>query len=177
MNIEQSTSSSIILAAISRILMPLLIMASIFLLLRGHNEPGGGFIGGLLGGVAFVLTAVAFGPLAARKALMVSPYTLIPWGLAFALAAPLLPLAFGQPFFSPLWTKEIPFAGESFKVGTPLIFDIGVYLLVVGISVTFVLTLMEVDMEEHDPEGMDSDCPKLAEPSQSGTQNQNEAAQ
>lgn len=177
MNNSTGSSSSVILAAISRILMPLLIMASLFLLLRGHNEPGGGFIGGLLGGVAFVLTAVSFGPLAARRALMVSPYSLIPWGLAFAISAALLPMAFGQPFFSPLWTDEMVFAGETFKVGTPLIFDIGVYLLVVGIAVIFVLTLMEVDLEEHDPEGMDSDQPKIASEPNAGAEGNQEASQ
>ncbi|TVR46192.1 MAG: Na+/H+ antiporter subunit B [Planctomycetota bacterium] len=168
MSTSTGSSSSVILAAIARLLMPLLIMASLFLLLRGHNEPGGGFIGGLLGGVAFVLTAVAFGPLAARRALMISPYSLIPWGMGFAILGALIPLAFGQPFFSPVWSDEIPFAGEVFKVGTPLVFDIGVYLLVVGIAVIFVLTLMEVDLEEHDPEGMDSDEIKMADSAQEG---------
>ena len=90
--------SSVILGAISRILLPLLLMASVFLLLRGHNEPGGGFLGGLLAGVAFVLVAVAFGPTAARKALGVQPMTLIGWGLAFALLGAVIPLFFEKPF-------------------------------------------------------------------------------
>ncbi|TVR11174.1 MAG: Na(+)/H(+) antiporter subunit B [Planctomycetota bacterium] len=156
------SSGSIILGAVARILMPLLIMASIFILLRGHNEPGGGFIGGLLGGVAFVLTAVAFGPLAARRALGISPYSLIGWGLGFAILGALIPLLLDQIFFSPAWTSFM-FFGQEVKVGTPLVFDIGVYLLVLGIAVVFVLSLMEVDFDDHDPEGMDSDHPCMAD--------------
>jgi multicomponent Na+:H+ antiporter subunit B len=144
----KGSSGSVILVAITRILMPLLLMASVFLLLRGHNQPGGGFLGGLLAGVSFVLVAVAFGPGAARKALGVAPMSLIGWGLVFAIAAAVLPLFQGKPFFTGLWTS-FPFFDVKVKVGTPLIFDIGVYLLVLGIAVAFVVNLQEID---HDAE-------------------------
>jgi len=153
---KQGSGSSVILGAISRILLPLLLMASVFLLLRGHNEPGGGFLGGLLAGVAFVLVAVAFGPRAARKALGVNPIYLIGWGLAFALLAAVLPVLQGKPFFTGLWTS-FNFADVTLKVGTPLIFDIGVYLLVLGIAFVFVVNLQEIDHEAEMAEMNDAD--------------------
>ena len=57
----------------ARLLMPLLLLFSVFLLLRGHNEPGGGFVGGLVAAAAFALYAIAFGTRRARQALVVSP--------------------------------------------------------------------------------------------------------
>lgn len=152
---DNGSSNSLILGAIARILMPVMLMASVFLLLRGHDEPGGGFLGGLLGGVAFVLMAVAFGPTAARRALGVNPLWLVAWGLFFALLAAFIPVFVGRPFFTGLWTS-FPFAGSEVKLGTPLVFDIGVYLLVMGIGIIFVINLQEIEhrleQHEHDEE-------------------------
>ena len=69
----------------ARLLMPLLLLFSVFLLLRGHNEPGGGFVGGLVAAAAFALYGIAFGVQRARQALLVKPMTLLGVGLLIAL--------------------------------------------------------------------------------------------
>lgn len=135
--------NSLILRTVDRLVGSLLLMASLFLLWRGHNEPGGGFSGGLMAASAFVLHAIAAGPEAGRQALKIPPTLLIPLGLAVALLAALIAFAAGEPFFTGQWvTLNIP-GGSDVKLGTPLLFDVGVYLVVVGITLTIILSLME----------------------------------
>ncbi|HET6398987.1 MAG TPA: MnhB domain-containing protein, partial [Candidatus Thermoplasmatota archaeon] len=76
---------SVILGASSRTLVALLLVFSLYLLIRGHNEPGGGFAGGLLAATAFILYALAYGTPAARRAVGVPPTRLLAIGLAVAL--------------------------------------------------------------------------------------------
>ena len=71
----------------ARLLMPLLLLFSVFLLFRGHNQPGGGFVGGLIAAAAFALYAIAFGVQRARQALLVRPMTLLGAGLLIALVS------------------------------------------------------------------------------------------
>jgi len=137
--------SSLILRTTTRFMMPLLLLFSLFLLLRGHNEPGGGFIGGLVGASAFILYALSFTVHAARDALAFDPRSLIGGGLIMAICAGLLPLAQGKPFLAhrDYWVKlELPGFGQ-LDLGTPLLFDIGVYLVVFGVALTIILTLTE----------------------------------
>lgn len=132
---------SLILASAARVLLPLLWLFSIFILLRGHNEPGGGFIGGLVAATGVSLYALAFGPAAARRVLPSDPRTLIGFGLVVALGSALVSMFSGGVFMTGLWGSVVlPVVG---KIGTPFIFDIGVYLVVVGITVTLVLTVAE----------------------------------
>ena len=134
-------SGSLILATAARYLFPLLLLFSVFLLLRGHNEPGGGFVGGLVAAAAFSLYAIAEGVGTARRLLSIDARTLIGVGLLVAASSGLISLALGQPFMTGLWTGfAVPLLG---KVGTPLLFDIGVYLVVVGATLTIVFTLAE----------------------------------
>jgi len=132
---------SLILSAAARALFPLILLFSVFLLLRGHNDPGGGFIGGLAAACGFALWAVAEGPTAARRLLRAPPHTLIAVGLAVALASGLLGLFRGEPFLTAAWPPLVlPVVG---KVGTPVVFDAGVYLVVVGITTAILFALME----------------------------------
>lgn len=128
--------SSLILRAATRVLASLILLFSVYLLLRGHNLPGGGFIGGLVGSIAFGLYAFAFGADACRRALRVEPRAIAVAGLAVALGTGLLAALAGEPFLTGLWTTV---AGT--KVGTPLVFDVGVYLAVVGAVMTLALEL------------------------------------
>jgi len=133
--------TSPILSATARALAPLVLVFSVFALLRGHNEPGGGFVGGLLGAAAFALWALAFGVDAARRKLRAEPRALVAAGLAVALAAGLAGPAAGLPFLGALWPAfSLPVLG---KLGTPVIFDVGVYLAVLGVALTVLFTLME----------------------------------
>ncbi len=132
--------TSIILSTASRYLLPLMPLFSIFLLLRGHNEPGGGFVGGLVAAAAFALYAFAHNVKEARKALRVEPRRLIGVGLFIAVGSAALSVFNGKPFMTGLWYKEVPVLG---KLGTPFLFDIGVYLVVVGVTLTIIFSLAE----------------------------------
>lgn len=132
---------SLILATAIRLLLPLMLLFSLFLLLRGHNEPGGGFVGGLVVAAAFALYTLAHGAQEGRRMLRVEPLKLVASGLLIALLSGLLPLVAGLPFLTALWSSvPAPVIGHA---GTPLLFDTGVYLLVAGMSLLIIFTLME----------------------------------
>ncbi|MHB8798652.1 MAG: Na+/H+ antiporter subunit B [Thermoanaerobaculia bacterium] len=134
---------SVILAAATRIVFPLLLLFSVFLLFRGHNEPGGGFVGGLVAATAYALLALTGGVAAARRVLPARPEVLIGTGLLAALASGLVGLAAGRPFMTGLWgDASLPVVG---KPGTPVLFDAGVYLTVLGVVLLILLTLQEED--------------------------------
>ena len=96
--------TSLILSTATRYLLPLLLLFSIFLLLRGHNEPGGGFAGGLVAAAAFALYTIAHNVAEAKKALYVNPHTLIATGLLVAVSSGLISLVAGS-FVQPSSTK------------------------------------------------------------------------
>ena len=135
--------NSLVLRTATRYLMPLLVLFSIFLLLRGHNEPGGGFIGGLLASAAFCLDALAYEVSAARRLLRVHPQVFIGSGLLLALGSGLGPLFVGQPFLTGTWL--IFEAGEvgEIALGSTLFFDLGVDLVVIGVVLSAVFALLE----------------------------------
>jgi multicomponent Na+:H+ antiporter subunit B len=125
------------------LLLPLLLLFSIFLLLRGHNEPGGGFSGGLVAAAAFSLLAIATDVPTTRQTLRVSPRVFIGVGLLIATLSGVLGLIGGGSFLTGLWA-ELPLpGGATLTVGTPLLFDIGVYFVVIGVVLTIVLSLAE----------------------------------
>ena len=134
--------NSVILVAGTRLLVALLLLFSVFMLLRGHNEPGGGFIGGLIGATGFVLYAIACGTDAARQALRVAPERIAMAGLGVALFAGVAAVFDGDVFFTGQWL----FLGateteKGIPLSTVLIFDVGVYLVVMGsiLSLSFAL--------------------------------------
>lgn len=135
--------STIILRTATQFLMPLLVLLSLFLLLRGHNEPGGGFIGGLLASAAVSLYAVAYDAAAARRLLRVHPHQLIGAGLFCSLGAGLAPVLLGQPMLTGVWVKLWLGPFEAYDLGSPLLFDIGVDVVVLGVVSTVILTLLE----------------------------------
>ena len=134
--------TSSILQTATRVLMPLLLLFAVFLLLRGHNQPGGGFVGGLVVASSFVLYSIAFGVDAGRRALLVRPSTLLGVGLLVALASGVPGIFRGQPFMTAQWT-ELLIGPSTVALGTPLIFDLGVFLAVVGVVLTIVFTLAD----------------------------------
>lgn len=137
---------SLILHTATRLLMPLMLLFSVFLLLRGHNAPGGGFVGGLVAATALVLYAIAAGVAEARRALSIDTLRFIPIGLALAVGSAILPMFFGKPFMTSLWwPMPLPVIGA---LGTPVVFDIGVYMLVLGIALTIIFSLMESTGDE-----------------------------
>ena len=139
--------TSLILQTATRVLMPLLLLFAAFLLWRGHNQPGGGFVGGLVVAASFVLYSIAFGVDAARRALLVTPSKLLGVGLLVALASTLPSVVSGQPFMTAQWV-ELGLAGNVVAVGTPLVFDVGVFLAVIGVVSTIVFTLADETLGE-----------------------------
>lgn len=132
---------SLILSTTARLLLPLLLSLSVFLLLRGHHAPGGGFVGGLVAASGFALYALAFDVATARAVLRIDPGRLSAIGLGVALSSGLIGLAAGRPFLTGLWLEgSLPIIG---KLGTPLLFDVGVYLVVLGITLVIVFALIE----------------------------------
>jgi multicomponent Na+:H+ antiporter subunit B len=125
----------------TRLLLPLMLLFSLFLLVRGHNEPGGGFVGGLAAATAFALVLLSEGLGAARRLVRFEPLALVAAGLLVALASGLPSLVAGQPYLTGLWLgTPLPVVG---KLGTPLLFDVGVYLVVVGIVLAILFALAE----------------------------------
>jgi len=139
--------TSSILQTAARLLMPLLLLFAMFELLRGHNQPGGGFVGGLVVAASFVLYAIAFGVDAARRALLVRPSRLLGIALLVALVSGLPGALGGQPFMTALWVT-VPIGSIVLELGTPLVFDIGVFLAVIGVVLTIVFTLAEAVLTE-----------------------------
>lgn len=133
---------SIILRTATRLLFAVLLMFSVFLFLRGHNFPGGGFIGGLVAAMAFILLAFSESVQKAREMLMIDPYVLAGIGLAVASLTGVVPFIAEKPFLTGLWW-EPKIGGAHYHFGTPLVFDLGVYFVVVGFLLKLMLGLLD----------------------------------
>lgn len=109
----------------------LMLLFSVFVLLRGHNDPGGGFIGGLIAVAAIAIYGIAFGVSAARRALYFDPLAVSGAGLLLAAASGLVSLTGDVPFLTGIWTS-FHLLGVEVDISTVMTFDIGVYLVVLG---------------------------------------------
>ena len=137
---------SVILRTATRFLITLLFVIALFLLWRGHNEPGGGFIGGLVASGAFALYLIAFGETAMRRLLRLDPRDLLWIGLAVAVVSGLFGLATSDVFLTGQWgTLALGGGLDAVKLGTPLLFDIGVFLAVIGFALTIMLALEQAE--------------------------------
>ena len=131
-----------ILQAATRLLVGLILVFSVYLLFRGHHAPGGGFSAALVAGTAFALFAIAEGPGPVRQALRIEPRVLIAWGLLLAVGSGLIAVLAGRPYLTGLWWTPAVLDG-ALAVGTPLFFDIGVFLVVLGTILILLLHLEE----------------------------------
>ncbi|BDG25913.1 MULTISPECIES: MnhB domain-containing protein [Thermus] len=116
-----------VLRGLARWILLLMLLFSLYLFYRGHNLPGGGFIGGLVAASGFHVYALAFGVGRARALLPLAPPELAALGVVVALLSGFPAFWHGLPFLAGLWVEIL---GQ--KLGTPLLFDLGVYLGVVG---------------------------------------------
>ncbi|WP_127479489.1 Na+/H+ antiporter subunit A [Nocardioides pantholopis] len=134
-------SRSIIFEVITRMVFHTIIVFSIYLLLAGHNDPGGGFAAGMMTGLALVIRYLAGGRYELDEAAPVDAGRLIGSGLAVAAVAALLPLAFGGVVLqSAVIDLHLPLLGDLHLV-TSVFFDIGVYLVVVGLALDLLRAL------------------------------------
>jgi multicomponent Na+:H+ antiporter subunit B len=125
------TPRAVILDVFVRVLYPLMLAASVWILLRGHNEPGGGFIGGMVAVAATAMLAVARGSGAAQRAMPLGPMRLAAAGVLLSLLSGLPAFAQGHAYMTHLW-GSLPLGFTDFKVSTVLLFDIGVFAAVWG---------------------------------------------
>ncbi|MEQ9495220.1 MAG: Na+/H+ antiporter subunit B [Deltaproteobacteria bacterium] len=132
---------SILLRTMARLLMPLILLFSVFVFLRGHHDPGGGFVGGLVAAAGLVLWIVSGDAREARAQFPVSPTQLSAFGLGCAGIAAVLPAFLGEPMLRSLWFHLPLPGGGHYDIGTTTLFDLGVYFVVVGTVLLFVFTL------------------------------------
>ncbi len=132
--------NTLIFRTAAPVLTALMLLFSVFVLLRGHNEPGGGFIGGLIAVSAFAIYGIAFGVGAVRRAIRFHPMAIAGAGLFLSTLSGLVSIFFGVPFMTGLWVYPHLF-GVEVPLATVVSFDVGVYLVVVGAITSIALAL------------------------------------
>jgi len=130
--------TSVILKTATRLIGALVLVLSVYLLWRGHHAPGGGFIAALVAATGFALVALSEGPGVVRRGLRIRPQYLIGAGLVLSMGAGLIGMMRQQPFLTGVWWPS-----TSAVAGTPLFFDTGVFLVVLGAILTVLLALEE----------------------------------
>ncbi|MEX0652937.1 MAG: MnhB domain-containing protein [Phycisphaeraceae bacterium] len=135
--------SSLILRTSMALIMPLALLFALFMAIKGHNAPGGGFIGGLIAAVALALYRMTYGAQAFRDLVPVHPRTVMAAGMALAVATAVAPLLAGLPLLHS-YLADIPLPGVGpVHFASALFFDAGVFLVVVGVSVGMIVRLSE----------------------------------
>ena len=133
--------NSLILRTLAPLITLLMVAFSVFITLRGHNAPGGGFIGGLLGASGIALYALTFGVELTRRMLRIHPLSIAAAGLILSAASGLVSALYDVPYMTGLWFDI------GIDVSTVMSFDIGVYLVVLGAFASILLALEEGDDE------------------------------
>ena len=129
--------NSVILQIAAKYVRWLLVFFAIVALYRGHNQPGGGFIGGLLVSLSVVFYSFAFDANKAKAKLKLQPEGYIAFGLILIILSVLPGMIMGKVLMSGIWTSiDLPILGE-LKLGTPFLFDIGVFLAIIGVILLF----------------------------------------
>lgn len=138
--------NTVILRTVAPVITSLMVLFSIFVLLRGHNEPGGGFIGGLIAVSAFAIYGIAYGVEAVRRTIIFHPLSISAFGLLVATLSGMVSAFMGVPFMTGLWIYP-SLLGVEVPLATVISFDIGVYLVVVGGFTSIALALEERDRD------------------------------
>ncbi|TCT21913.1 multisubunit potassium/proton antiporter PhaA subunit /multisubunit potassium/proton antiporter PhaB subunit [Thiobaca trueperi] len=143
-----------IMAALARLLLPLALLVSVFIFLRGHNLPGGGFIAGLVTAVALIMQYLTNGVEWTHRRLSHDLHPLIGWGLLIGTLTGLASLIFGYPFLTSTFTHvHWPVVGE-FELASAIAFDLGVYLVVVGATLLILVHLGLMHGASHPKQGI-----------------------
>ena len=163
---------SIVIEVVVRLIFHALLIASLFLLFSGHNEPGGGFAGGVVAGLALVARYLAGGREELAVAVRIDAGRLLGIGILLVALTVITPMFFGHAPFTSFWVDEqIPYVGQ-FVFVTSTVFDIGVYLVVIGLVIDILRSLgAELDMkaEEENLEATDLGAVVLDEAEVRGT--------
>lgn len=137
--------NTVIFRTLAPFLTALMLLFSVFVLLRGHNEPGGGFIGGLIAASGLAIYGIARGIQPVRQALWFHPMTIAAIGLFLACVAGFISIFAAVPFMTGLWIYPSLF-GVEVPLSTVMLFDLGVYLVVVGAITSIALALEREDI-------------------------------
>ncbi len=155
------------LVVATRLLLPLAIMVGFYIFLRGHNQPGGGFIAGLIIAIALLMQYMASGFQFADQRLRADHHTVIGLGVLIAAATGLGSLVFGAPFMTSAFGYfSLPVIGK-FELATAMLFDTGVALTVVGAVILALAQLSQVAQSAEQQDLADSDQPMDVDPSRS----------
>lgn len=131
--------NDLVLRSTTALITFILLGFAFYLLMAGHNSPGGGFVGGLATSAAILLMFMAYGEKAVRKIIRIDFIQLIPIGLFIAILTGAGALLFNVPFLTHTFTVvQLPLIGE-LELATAMLFDIGVYLTVLGTMMTIIL--------------------------------------
>lgn len=137
-----------IMATLTRLLLPLTLLVAAFILLRGHNLPGGGFIAGLITAVALIVQYLANGIDWTASRLRTDMHRVVGAGLALATGTGLVAMGLGYPFLTSTFTHlHWPVVGE-FELASAMAFDFGVFLVVVGATVLILVQLGRLGQDE-----------------------------
>lgn len=123
--------NTIIFRTIAPLIVATMVVFSLYVCLRGHNEPGGGFIGGLIGASAIAVLGMASSAAQARKALYFDPLSIAGFGVLLAGLTGLISIFNDNPFMTSIWLY-LELGESTVPLSTPLVFDLGVYLVVFG---------------------------------------------
>jgi multisubunit Na+/H+ antiporter MnhB subunit len=149
------TRRSLVLDEADRWLFTVVLLVSVYLLFRGHNAPGGGFIGGLVASAAFVLRYLAQRHSVDRIYDIFRPNVILGLGLLIATVTALVPILVGGALLeSHIWKADIPVVGD-IKIVSSTFFDIGVYLLVIGVVLS-ILVALGVNQDDDDIDNFDN---------------------
>lgn len=135
---------NIILIKISRLYLTVMIVFSVFILLRGHNNPGGGFIGGIITSTGFIFYGIINGSDRVKRLLRITTIELMGTGLLLGVIALLIPVFSGAEPFTGMWIKAPFLVSAGIHLGTPLLFDTGIYLVVTGVFLSIIISVMDV---------------------------------
>lgn len=139
----------VIMQTLTRLLFPLMLMVAVFILIRGHNLPGGGFIAGLIAAVALIVQYLANGLAWTGERLKIDMHSVIGTGLLIATATGLVAMGLGYPFLTTTFTYLTwPVVGK-FEVASAIAFDLGVFLVVVGATVMSLVQLGKLSDASH----------------------------
>lgn len=139
--------NSLIFRTLTPFLVTIILVFSVYVLLRGHNEPGGGFIGGLVAASAMTIFGMASGVSEVRRALRFDPLAIAGFGVCIAVLSGLASLFTGSPFLTSIWLY-LELGDTVVPLSTPLFFDIGVYFAVFGTISSVALSLEADESEE-----------------------------
>jgi len=149
------TRRSLVLDEADRWLFTVVLLVSVYLTFRGHNAPGGGFIGGLVASAAFVLRYLAQRHSVDRIYEVFRPHVILGLGLLVATVTALAPILVGDTLLeSHIWKADIPVFGD-IKIVSSTFFDIGVYLLVIGVVLS-ILVALGVNQDDDDIDNFDN---------------------